>query len=343
MLSRQWLCGRRCVRDLIQVLDGATLRAAGRGPIPLDDPTVGLLLFWTILRGERTFLLRSLEQLGVDMWALTCDVDDLLQRKRFPPNDPRAASCRSDLSYEHLEGELEEPLWAWVDWAEQQAIALGHPYVGTEHLLLAIVAGADESLAAVLARHRLDYQKLADTVHAALAAPDDAATAERERMIAQANQELSTTAVGVPRRFSLATLMLTMVTYAMLLGALRMGGTPVEAIVVLLVLFTAAGVGQPILYGGRNPRRASVVIGLVLFPLEILALIVYLNTSGTYRIGGDEAAAFLILALLGGGVLGYAAGCLAAGMFYLNDRYEKFKQRHAASEPSEPDPLARDD
>lgn len=335
MLSREWLCRRRCVRDLIQIFDGVFPRAAARWPIALDEPTVGLLLFWTILRGERTFLLRCLEQLGVDMWALTCEVDDLLR--------PSRAAAPSDATVEELETALERPLWAWLDRTEQQAVALGHPYLGTEHLLLAILAEAEEPLAAVLARHGLSHERVAGAVQAALAAgraASGAATSEPPVVMAEAIEESDVAAVGVPRRFSLATLMLTMVTYAMLLAGLRAGGIPPAGIVMVLVLFTAAGVGQPVFYGGKNPRWASMLVGLVLLPIEMLVLLIYLNATGVYSVADDESIGYMILAVLFGGPLGYAAGCLAAGMFFLNDRYEKFKRCHAAPEQPEPDPLA---
>lgn len=337
MLSREWLCRRRCVRDLIQIFDGVFLRAAARWPIALDEPTVGLLLFWTILRGERTFLLRSLEQLGVDMWALTCEVDDSLR--------PGLAAAPSDATVEELETALERPLWAWLDRTEQQAVALGHPYLGTEHLLLAVLAGAEEPLAAVLSRYGLTHERVAGAVQAALAAgraAPDVTTLESPGKISRGNEAWDGPAVGVPRRFSLATLMLTMVTYAILLGGMRAGGIPNDWIVVVLVLFTAAGIAQPILYGGKNPRGVSVLVGLAMFPIGVLVLVMYRHLVGGNPYDVGDSVVLVFLAFLGGGPLGYAAGCLAAGMFFLNDRYEKFK-RHAATEQPEPDPLARED
>lgn len=347
MLSRDWLCRRRCVRDLIQVFDGVFLRAAARWPIALDEPTVGLLLLWTILRGERTFLLRSLEVLGVDMWALTCDVDDLLR--------PSQAAASSDPTVEELETALQRPLGAWLDRTEQQSAALGHPYLGTEHLLLAILASAEGSLAtgfsrngltAVLSRHGLAFEKVAEAVRAALATGQvtlAATVPEWPNATAVTNEPPGVPAIGVPRRFSLATLMLTMVTYALLLAGLRAGEMPTDWIVVMLVLFTAAGVGQPILFGGKSPRAVSVLVGQALFPIEVVGLIIYRHVANANRYHVEEGVVLVFLACLVGGLLGYAAGCLAAGMFFLNDRYEKFKRRHAAPEQPEPDPLARED
>lgn len=347
MLSREWLCRRRCVRDLIRIFDGVFLRAAARWPIALDEPTVGLLLLWTILRGERTFLLRALEQLGVDMWALTCDVDDLLR--------PSLAVASPDPRAEELDTALERPLWAWLDRTEQQAAALGHPYLSTEHLLLATLAAAEGSLAAafsrhgltaVLARHGLTFEKVANAVQAVLATGQTTLsdmTPESPPILAEIKDEPGAPAVGVPRRFSLATLMLTMVTYAMLLAGLRAGDIPTDWIVAVLILFTAAGIGQPILYGGKSPRGASALVGQVLFPVEVLALILYRDWVGGNRYHNDESVLLMFLALLGGGPLGYAAGCLAASMFFLNDWYEKFKRRRAAPDGPEPDPLAQEE
>ena len=53
--------------------------------------------------------------------------------------------------------------------AEHEALGLGHNWVGTEHLLLAIVRLADPRLCEELQRHRVTYEKLRkavlDTLH----------------------------------------------------------------------------------------------------------------------------------------------------------------------------------
>lgn len=82
MLSRQELYDRRCVFDLVQVVEQLPARAAVRLPMALDPASVAMLLLWTLLRWERTSLLVCLEELGVDMWGLTRGLDLLILERK---------------------------------------------------------------------------------------------------------------------------------------------------------------------------------------------------------------------------------------------------------------------
>ena len=57
---------------------------------------------------------------------------------------------------------------ALVAASKQEAGALGHDYVGTEHLLLTVVKEATRELRALLERHDLDYERIKASVESLL-------------------------------------------------------------------------------------------------------------------------------------------------------------------------------
>lgn len=343
MLSREYLYARHCVRDLVRILQELDLRATARGPLMIDEPTVGLLMLWTILRSERTFLLRCLEGLGVDMWGLTCAVDELLdQRKAEAEAEHESSLVIPNTPLFH--DAMEHHTLAWLERAEQEARALGHPWLGTEHLLLAIVALADPAVARLLQQHAITHDRLRDVVCKALAnAPAQADPPILASLVEEPPRPRSPNfwdrpAVGVARRFSMGMLLALTTTYAILLGLMRALDFPGEWIVLWTVFFTGAGLGQPILFEGKNPRAASVWFGAVLFPLEVFLLQIYWTLTSMDAPGPGDIAAFTILAIPAGAPLGYLAGCLAAGVFFLADQYTKFVEKRRGPDDTDDAP-----
>jgi hypothetical protein len=319
MIRREILFARRCVTGLVQIVEQAPARVAVRAPVSLDFPTVGRLLLWTILRWERTYLLVCLERLGVDMWGLTCDLDALIEAGKA------AGQTGGDVVHRSAEPcfserALDALLDRWLQLAQQQAARLNHPFVGAEHLLLAIIAEADPALSELLSRHGLDYERIHAAVLEMLASspatPEPAAPVATER---RGGPEWDTPAVGVPRRFGLGILFMMTTMYAMLFAVLQLLGAPVEVFLVIVVLFTGVGFGQTILYGGQYPRAASIWTGAVLLPVEILALmLVPWARKGSLV----EMVSLLVISPLLGAGLGYLAGGLAAGAFVLLKEYQ---------------------
>ncbi len=317
---------RRAVRGLIQVVGQVAERAAVRLPLVFDHEAAALLIVWTVLRWERTFLIECLEGLGVDMWRLTCDVDAALKgrRQRDAQGDPRWAIADADAP--EFARSLQVGLSYWLDLAEGQSHQSGHPYLGTEHLLLAILASPPPALAEVFARHGLDRDRVQGAVLAALANAPPAAAADQEAPSAapSAWAAWDTPAAGVPRRFGLGVLLLITTMFAMLYAGLQVLGAPPVVFVMVVVLFAAVGAGQMLLFRGKYPRAASIWVGAFLFPIETAATLIYLNSAHS---GLDiDAATILALAIaaapLGAG-FGYLAGGLTAGVFYLLERFKK--------------------
>ena len=143
MIRRRELYDRECVAGLIHVIEQVPLRTAVRRPLAIHRSSVGLLLLWSVLRWERTFLIKTLERLGVDLWALTRDVDEALT---LCSKEARETGVRTSSD------DLDPFLRGWLNRAAEQARALHHDFLGGEHLLLALLADGDSELAVTIFR-----------------------------------------------------------------------------------------------------------------------------------------------------------------------------------------------
>jgi len=328
MLSRESLYLRGCVRGLVEVIEPLPSRAAARLPMVLDPASVGMLLLWSIVRWERTFLLICLENLGVDMWGLTRDVDALLnERKAQDARGNPHLLARNPASPAFWAG-LDRCTEYWLERTARQAVALGHRYLGTEHLLLAIVAGAEPALAALLTRHGIEYGKVLDAVLAALAH----SLGLREEVVESAvvprvgprGARWDTPAAGVPRRFGMGILMLMMTMFAVLFAVMQLLGAPADVFIIVAVLFAGVGLGQMLLFGGKYPRAASIWVGACLYPVEVFADLLYRGDNS------GQLICMLVTSPVDGAGFGYLAGGLTAGVFLLLEKYGK--PSHAATD-----------
>jgi len=331
MPSLRDLCARRCVADLIHVVEQVPQRVAVRAPMRLDDSSVSMAVLWTLLRWERTFWVVCLEKLGVDIWNLTCELDALIDQRKAESAVDLEQSEVGDPWSGRFRRELDRFLNPLLDRAEQEALAMRHRYLGSEHLLLAILARADPPLASLLSRCGIDYQDVKGAILAALpqgaSTPKDDETAPAPEVRRPWGAGWDTTAPGVPRRFGLAVLLLMVTLYSVLFASMQsLGATPVT-FAVIAILVTGVGLGQTLLFGGKYPRAASIWIGACLFPLEILAVDV-----GTWLIAPhasisvdavSRSIAKVVLSIPAGAFFGYLSGGLTAGVFLLLDRYRE--------------------
>ncbi len=330
MLSRESLYARRCVRALVDVIEQVPSRAAARLPMVLRPPSVGMLLLWTILRWERTFLLVCLEELGVDMWGVTRELDELVNRRKAQDADASPNwLARDTVSYLFWQ-ELDCCIAHWLERTARQAEMLGHPYLGTEHLLLAILADADPELAELLARHHVEYAAVRDAVLAALSRGPTPPPQEFVRAVVvregPPGARWDTPAVGVPRRFGVGILMLMTTMFAALFSVMRLLGAPAEVFITVAVLFAGVGLGQMLLYRGKYPRAASIWVGGCLFPVEVIGLMIHFRSFAPGLVLLLVASPFL------GPILGYLAGGLTAGVFLLLENYAKRSKPRPESE-----------
>jgi hypothetical protein len=310
----------------------------------LNETSTAALLLWTILRWERSFLLHCLEDLGVDMWTLTCEVDRLLQdcgsdgestAGRLPRPDPWSFTYRD---------EIDNHLLPWLDRAEWEARLLGHGYLGTEHLLLAILARAHEPTASLLSRFGIHYDHLKNALLEVLQTQPTVAIVEAEEVSRQPPVPWGVgwdtkEAIGVPRRFGIGIMLLLVALFAVVFAVMQLLNAPTTVFVMVAVLFAGVGLGQVVLFGGQYPRAASVWTGACLVPLEILVASIYAQVVHNEFGGGGEAIVgifiFVLFSIPLGAGLGYLSGGVTAGVVLLLERYLNWRRSREESESEE--------
>ena len=133
-------------------------RARVRGLLALDEVCAPPLALWTLIRWERKIGLAALEEMGVDLHGLADRLDALITRLA----EERPTVARGGVVVDARTGEriLFDPapaLAPLLAQAAREARRLGHNYVGSEHLLLAIISSADSELAAILNNRLIAY------------------------------------------------------------------------------------------------------------------------------------------------------------------------------------------
>jgi len=122
---------------------------------------------------------------------------------------------------------------------------------------------------------------------------------------------------AAPRRYSIALMMIVTTAFAALLTAVRAWfDLGPEEVIAIFSFFVMVGVGQSVLFGGNNPRRASMICGAAAMPATTILL---------YAGDGDVVSIFglmcmLIVFTLVGAPAGYLAGGLIAGVFLICDQ-----------------------
>jgi len=81
---------------------------------------------------------------------------------------------------------------------------------------------------------------------------------------------------SVPRRFGVGVLLILMTAFAVLFAAMQTIGMPRKLFVIVTVLFLGVTLGQILLFQGKKPRLASLLVGGILLPLELLVVDPYL-------------------------------------------------------------------
>ena len=333
------LCRRGCMGDVIQLVGQVPDGLAARSSVDLDDGSVETALLWMMLAGERRFWTVCLEELGVDVQQLTRELDDLLGEKHATPSPiSRRAGGRRPWSRESRR-QLDQSLDALLDRAAHEASAFGHHYLGQEHLLLAILSQAEGPLAELRSRHGIHYQDMKKALTDVLSQVVPAEVVVEPRLAvpprAPWGAATSSQATGVPRRFSMMALFAITTFYAAIFAVMQSLGANPVFFTVIAVLITGIGVGQTLLFGGKSPRAASVCTGALLFPVEILLVIVYYHLSSPRASFYSQAdvVGTLIFCIPAGAGLGYLAGGLAGGVFLLLDLIPKALRR-ADDEPN---------
>jgi hypothetical protein len=128
---------------------------------------------------------------------------------------------------------------------------------------------------------------------------------------------------GVPRRFGVGTILVITAAFAGLLALLRLLAAPPLQVGFWIVFITLVGLGQAVLYRGRQPRLASIVSGAVCLPALIVVAMLRDRAQGNSYDNPFEFCT-LIGGVLAGTACGYLAGGIVAGVFLVMDAVEKF-------------------
>jgi hypothetical protein len=159
---------RRPTTSAVDLLDQIPRRASERGLHVVDGASIVMLALWSVLLWERKVGLVALEQSGVNRFDLARGVDSLLEEKglEHPVVGDRQQGvlvmAKTRQPYEGWDlATLLEPLFGA---AENEAKQLGNDYIGSEHLVLAILRVSDPSLAALLDRHGAAHDAVKQSV-----------------------------------------------------------------------------------------------------------------------------------------------------------------------------------
>jgi uncharacterized protein YhhL (DUF1145 family) len=136
---------------------------------------------------------------------------------------------------------------------------------------------------------------------------------------------------GVPRQFGVGTALLMMTMFAVLFSVLRSLHVPAKEFAFIALFFFGVGAGQALLFHGQQPRRASIVMGIV--------MIYILGVFELMLVERRSPVALLELigpAFCGGIMYGYLAGRLIAGVFLVRDKLTSAYRRRFPPKPEEP-------
>jgi len=159
------LLGRRFTDSAQLIVQQLVDRAGDRGLFHVDDASVVPLALWTLIRWERKVGLVALETMGVDLHSLADKLDALLTRlaDEHPVvfKDGVAVYAKTGA---RIGSDLSTAIETLLTQSESEACKLEHNYVGSEHLLLAIITRANSQLSAILQDHLVTYDCTKDTI-----------------------------------------------------------------------------------------------------------------------------------------------------------------------------------
>ena len=131
--------------------------------------------------------------------------------------------------------------------------------------------------------------------------------------------------VGVPRRLSVGALFVLLTFYSVLFRVLVVIGADARWTAITCLFFAAINLGQMVLFRGDRPRAASILVGALVCPAMLVAVV--LDESLTQFTGWTPVAnglhrpaafvsAILTLGMVGS-LVGYLFGGMIAGVFYV--------------------------
>ena len=182
MLSVKWH-QRRVTDSSKRILEQISSRAIDRGLAlrVADQPSIVMLALWSVLLWERKLGLADIEHAGGNRFDLIRALDQSLQRKasELPVafDMDREVGCDNPQRGVVVVSEPDQPVVRWDSedlleplfrQAKDEAQELGHDYIGSEHLVLAIVKLADPTLQTLLRECGVTHERVKEAVVALL-------------------------------------------------------------------------------------------------------------------------------------------------------------------------------
>jgi putative addiction module component (TIGR02574 family) len=137
-----------------------------------------------------------------------------------------------------------------------------------------------------------------------------------ERLVADCAKSTGSKVYAAPRRFDLATIFIVTVAYSLLFAGMSVVQFPPGVSLAVAGFITLVGTGQALLFGGNRPRTASLLVGTALYSLSML---VYWLVMGRRAYPPSVFLVAGTYVLIGGAMLGYLAGVMVGGVFFLAD------------------------
>jgi len=156
------LSARHVTDSAQRILNLIPSRSRDRGLDFVDNDSIILLALWSLLRWERKVGLVSLEHIGTDTESLSRHLDELLTAKaeENPVGARNGVLILKKTGEPYKEPDFSALLEPLLGQAEHEAMALGHNYIGSEHILLAVIKLANRQLTEVFERHGLSYERI---------------------------------------------------------------------------------------------------------------------------------------------------------------------------------------
>lgn len=139
------------------------------------------------------------------------------------------------------------------------------------------------------------------------------------------------TVYSVPRRYDLATLFAVSLAYSLAFAVMRSCDFSATAFAVVAAFVTCVGLAQALLFRGRAPRAASVLVGMSFCPVG--AVVVAVQGAGpNVERAIAEVIPLAIILLIPGAVTGYITGAAVGGVFLIANHVRKLARRVAGHE-----------
>jgi ATP-dependent Clp protease ATP-binding subunit ClpC len=126
-----------------------------------------------ILEADRCVAVRALRRLGADVDRLTGDIATRVASAVPTGSAAFDGEVRGSIVELFTLRLLSERAGKVMDVAYKEAISLGDPYVGTEHMLLALVSGGEAAVNAIFKREQVTYNRLRELLQQRAVSPSE--------------------------------------------------------------------------------------------------------------------------------------------------------------------------